>query len=332
MSQFSPPFLLRGPHAQSIIARVGLRRARVRAAAARLLASSEDVVADVGGGVRLLVHHTPPQVPVADPAVGRTAVLLHGWEGSAMATYILSAAISLWANGYRILRINLRDHGPSHHLNEGLFHSCRLQEMIDAVGWVRQRYADEETALIGSSLGGNFALRIAACAQSSGLDISRVVAVCPVLDPEQTMHALDHGLPIYQRYFMRRWRRSLEFKRAAYPELYDFTRLERFRTLGEMTDYFVRHYTGFTDLRTYLRGYALTGDRLTGLQVPSTMLLAEDDPVIPVVGLDRVARPDCLRIETTPHGGHCGFIEDYRLTSWADRYILEVLNSRNRAG
>lgn len=321
MSQFSPPLPLRGPHAQSIVARVGLRRARVHAAAARLLAASEDVVAEVGDGVRLLVHHTPPQAP----AVGRTAVLLHGWEGSAMATYVLSAAIRLWDNGFRILRINLRDHGASHHLNEGLFHSCRLQEMIDAVSWVRQRYAGEEIVLVGSSLGGNFALRIAARAQSSGLDLSHVLAVCPVLDPEQTMRALDHGLPIYRLYFMRRWRRSLELKKAAFPELYDFRRLERFRTLEEMTDYFVRYYTEFTDLRTYLRGYALTGDRLTGLQVPSTMLLAEDDPVIPVAGLDRIARPDCLRIETTRHGGHCGFIEDYRLTSWADKYVLDAL-------
>jgi len=327
MSQFSPPFLLRGPHAQSIIARVGLRRTRVRAAAARLLASSEDVVAEVGNGVRLLMHHTPPP---PRGAAGRTAVLLHGWEGSAMATYVLSAAIRLWENGYRILRINLRDHGASHHLNEGLFHSCRLQEMVDAVGWVRRRFASDEIVLVGSSLGGNFALRIAASVDSPGLDISRVVAVCPVLDPEQTMHALDHGSPIYQLYFMRRWRRSLDLKRAAFPELYDFTRLDRFRTLEEMTDYFVRHYTEFTDLRTYLRGYALTGDRLTGLEVPSTMLLAEDDPVIPISGLDRVARPGCLRIETTSHGGHCGFIEDYRLTSWADGYVLDTLNNRNR--
>jgi len=324
MRQFSPPSLLRGPHAQSIIARVGLRSARVRTAATQLLAASEDVVADVGNGVRLLVHHTPPQ----PCAVGRTAVLLHGWEGSAMATYVLSSAIRLWDNGYRIVRVNMRDHGPSHHLNEGLFHSCRLDEMIDAVKWVRRYYAGEETVLVGSSLGGNFALRIAARADACGLDIHRVVAVCPVLDPEQTMDALDHGPPLYRLYFMRRWRRSLELKSAAFPNLYDFTRRDTFRTLEEMTDYIVLNYTEFPDLRTYLRGYALTGDRLTGLRVPSTILLAEDDPVIPVEGLERVARSDCLRIETTQHGGHCGFIEDYRLTGWLDRYILDTLSAR----
>ena len=97
MTDFAPPFGLRGPHVQSIIARVGLRRARVRAAAQPLLDASEDLVADVGDGVRLLLHHTPPRARIHDARGPRTAVLLHGWEGSAMATYVLSASMRLWA-------------------------------------------------------------------------------------------------------------------------------------------------------------------------------------------------------------------------------------------
>jgi uncharacterized protein len=326
VNEFTPPPGLRSPHVQSGLARVGLRRIRVRAAARELLQASEDLIADVGDGVRLLVHHTPPRQPAAD----RVAVLLHGWEGSAMATYILSVSMRLWAEGFRIVRINMRDHGPSHHLNEAIFHSCRLDEVSNAVGWVQDRYPDERIALIGSSLGGNFALRIAARAGEAGLDIERVVAVCPVLEPEETMHALDQGLPIYQKYFMYRWRQSLERKKAAFPKLYDFTRLERFRNLQEMTDYFVRHYTEFADLETYLHGYSLTGERLRNLKVPSTMLLAEDDPVIPVGALARVARSEALSIETTVHGGHCGFISDFSLNSWADGYIVEHLTDGER--
>ena len=322
MSQFKPPRLLRGPHAQSIFARVGFRRGRVRARAAELLAASEDLIADVGAGVRLLVHHTPPR----GDGNGRMAVLLHGWEGSAMATYVLSASDRLWREGYRIVRINLRDHGESHHLNEELFHSCRLDEVAGAVRWAQQSYPDDEMALIGSSLGGNFAMRIAAQARDRGLDIRRVIAICPVLDPEETMHALDNGSPIYRIYFMRRWRASLRRKKAAFPRRFDFSGLDRFRNLEDMTDYFVRHYTEYPDLRTYLRGYALTGDRLADLEVPSTMLLAEDDPVIPVSGLERVAKTAALRIETTKFGGHCGFIEDLALNSWSDGFVSRELD------
>ncbi len=142
------------------------------------------------------------------------------------------------------------------------------------------------------------------------------------------MHALDTGFPIYRWYFMRKWRRSLEMKKAAFPGRYDFTRLERFRTLEQMTDYFVRHYTDIPDLDTYLRGYALTGGMLSELRVPGVMLLAEDDPVIPVSGLARVRRPDCLQVCTTSRGGHCGFISDYRLNTWSDRFVLRALSDQ----
>ncbi|MBT8442331.1 MAG: alpha/beta fold hydrolase [Gammaproteobacteria bacterium] len=321
MSQFKPPALLRDPHSQSIVARVGIRSARVRRRAAELLAASEDIIADVGHGVRLLVHHTPPR----GEGNGKDAAMLHGWEGSAMATYVLSVSDRLWRQGYRIVRINLRDHGDSHHLNEELFHSCRLEEVVGAMRWTQREFPRDDLFLIGASLGGNFALRIAAGARDSGLDIRRVIAICPVLDPEQTMHALDHGSRIYQLYFMHRWRISLERKKAAFPQRFDFTRLEQFRTLEDMTDYFVHNYTEYPDLKTYLRGYALTGERLENLEVPSTMLLAEDDPVIPVASLERIARPDCLRIETTPHGGHCGFISDLKLNSWSDQFVVREL-------
>jgi predicted alpha/beta-fold hydrolase len=239
-----------------------------------------------------------------------------------MATYVLSAALRLWRDGYRIVRVNMRDHGASHHLNEELFHSCRLDEMAGAVRWTQARFPGEAVVMIGSSLGGNFALRIAA---DFGLGLRRVVAICPVLDPERTMVALDHDSKLYQWYFMRKWCRSLERKKAAFPSRYDFAQLERFSTLEAMTDFFVKNYTEFPDLRTYLRGYALTGERLAGLQVPSTILLAEDDPVIPIDSLTRLARPASLRIVTTPHGGHCGFISDYRLTGWADGFTVEAL-------
>jgi predicted alpha/beta-fold hydrolase len=72
-----------------------------------------------------------------------------------------------------------------------------------------------------------------------------------------------------------------------------------------------------------LRGYALTDDCLADLQVPSRMLLAEDDPVIPIVGLQRLARPAALHVDCAQFGGHCAFLKDYRLRSLADEYLLD---------
>ncbi len=322
MHGFVPPRLLRGPHLQSVLASSVLRRALVMRRARRLLYSSQDMIAECGGGVRLLAKHTPPLDRSA-----RLAVLIHGWEGSADSTYLLAAATRLWESGYRVVRLNLRDHGGSHHLNRELFHSCRLGEVVGAVGWLRDNFPDQALFLGGYSLGGNFALRIAAVARAQSLELASVAAVCPLLDPAETMRALDEGWPGYRLYFIRKWRRSLEHKRRVFPQDYEFGDLHRFRTLQDMTDYFVRGFTEFPDLDSYLKGYAITGDRLESLQVPSTMLVAEDDPVIPVASLESVARPSALRIDRAAFGGHCGFLSDYLLGSELDDYPLRVFNS-----
>lgn len=319
MNDFRPPALLRNAHLQSALASLPARQRSIEIAAAAMLAASRSEIIDCGAGVRLLAEHTPPQ----HRGDARLAVLIHGWEGSARSAYMLSAAARLVRAGFRVFRLNLRDHGGSQHLNPELFHSCRLQEVLDAIGAVQRRFSSEPLFLGGFSLGGNFALRVAVDGPGAGLRVTKVVAICPVLDPRRTLAALDGGLSYYRNYFLRKWSASLERKREAFPLLYDFGALSRFRTLREMTDYFVRHYTGYADLDTYLHGYAVTGTRLAGLGVPGEILLAEDDPVIPVDDVARLASPPMLSLRRSRHGGHCGFLRDYRLSGWLDDYLLQ---------
>ena len=114
-------------------------------------------------------------------------------------------------------------------------------------------------------------------------------------------------------------------KSDAFPARYSFGQLRSFTNLTDMTAYFVSRYTDYPDLYTYLNGYALTGERLAGLQVDSTLLLADDDPVIPVEGLADMHIPAALRVQRTAHGGHCGFLQDLHLRSWLDRFVLDEL-------
>ena len=47
--------------------------------------------------------------------------------------YLMSLAQTLLDAGYDVARLNLRDHGESHHLNQEIFHSCRIAEVVGAV-------------------------------------------------------------------------------------------------------------------------------------------------------------------------------------------------------
>ena len=124
-TSFQPRRWLRGPHFQTILSGLPPRRARVERSAVPLLAASEELLLDCGDGVKLQAFHSSPAKRGRDPG-RKLVVLLHGWEGSADSTYQLSLASSLFAAGFEVVRLNLRDHGATHHLNRELFHSCRL--------------------------------------------------------------------------------------------------------------------------------------------------------------------------------------------------------------
>ena len=321
--EFRPPGWLANCHLQSVLPSLPIRRLAVERRARSVIAASRELVLDCGEGVRLMGRLAAP----ATESKPRIAVLLHGWEGSAESLYMLSTAELLHQRGFRVLRLNLRDHGGTHALNEELFHSCRIAEVTAAVARVQALHPQVELSLAGFSLGANFWLRVGARAPAAGIRIKRIVAVCPVLDPATTLAALEQGPAIYRHYFLFKWRRSLRLKQAAWPATYDFGDLLADPSLTAMTERMVLRYTDYPGLGDYLRGYAITGEALAPLAVPTELITSADDPMILQHDLDRLARPEALRVTLTPRGGHCGYMDALGGPSWIDRRILALLES-----
>ena len=305
-----------------MLASVGVRRGPIVRRAVPLVSVEREALLDCGDGVRLQCFTSSPPGSTGSPAV-----VLHGWEGSAESLYILSLAQQLFERGFEVVRLNLRDHGETHHLNRDLFHSCRLSDLIGALRAMQGMFPGRALNLAGFSLGGNFMLRAAAQASESGLHIAKVVAISPVLDPSETLLALEHSFPGYQRYFVRKWMRSLVKKQAAWPAIYDFKEISRMANLRRMTAELVRHFTDFPSLEAYLNGYAITDARLAKLAVPARIITSLDDPIIPARTLQRLAKTSALQVTVTPHGGHCGFLERFTGASWAERRIVDEFES-----
>lgn len=252
-------------------------------------------------------------------------VLMHGWEGSADSLYVLSLGSHLFGQGFDVFRLNFRDHGPTHHLNRDIFHSCRIAEVVGAVRAVQEKFSPPNLHLAGFSLGGNFALRVAARARTAGIRLGKAIGISPVLIPANTLVALESGWFVYEKYFIRKWKNSLRIKQNAFPGVYDFTDIFRMTNLKEMTDILVQRHSEFSDIETYLDGYSIAGDRLANLDVECHALLAADDPIIPVGDAERLANSKHLNVSIVPHGGHCGFFDSLNSASWADRKVREIL-------
>ncbi|MEP6634579.1 MAG: alpha/beta fold hydrolase, partial [Luteimonas sp.] len=323
-SDYTPPWWLRNAHVQSVLGTSPLRRYR----GARAMRSSGAVTTphevDGGEGVRLRGVHSalPGRVPRG------LALLLHGWEGSSESSYMRLTAATLLQRGFDVFRLNFRDHGDTHHLNEALFHSNRIGEVVHAARDVARRFLPEGAPLVsaGYSLGGNFALRLALHAPAAGLPLTHVAAVCPVIDPAVTMEQMEQGMPLYLRYFERKWRSSLARKRALFPERHDFD--DRTLALGMrgLTQWLVERHTDFGTIGEYFDGYSIAADRLIGLAMPADILMAADDPVIPVSDFHALSLPANATLEIARWGGHCGFLVGANLDGFAEHWVANRLD------
>lgn len=356
---FAPPPWLANAHLQSILPSLRLRLPLLARRTRSLLAASRPQILDCGEDVRLLGHLSSHDAESLDfratgsgkaaagfgdvagfgkgtatgsskeatgqPDIRDLVILLHGWEGHADSLHVLSLGSQLFELGCDVFRLNFRDHGASHHLNEGIFHSCRLAEVLGAVRCLHHQLPERRITVAGFSLGGNFALRVAARAPAAGIPLQRAIAICPVLHPHSTLDALEHGWSVYRRYFMSRWKRSLRLKQRCFPDRYDFGPLLAERSIRSMTRVLVERYSEFPDLDTYLNGYSLVGSTLARLEVPSHLLYSLDDPLIPAHDIGRLACSPALDIVELPRGGHCGFMEGFDRHSWADRQVAWLM-------
>ena len=315
---FTPPPGLRNGHFQSLLASSTIRRQVVRRRARQLNRAAEVWTLNGGDGVRLQGLYS------AQSGASRgLAVLLHGWEGSVHSNYVLANGARLFAEGFDVFRLNFRDHGDTHHLNPEIFHSCRIDEVVSSLRDLQQRLGAAPWYLAGYSLGGNFSLRVALRSASAGLDIGHVVAVNPVIDPAAAMHAMEQGLRFYERYFERKWSRSLRTKQQCFPKLYGDETWYEIRGLRERTHYLATRHAGFESADAYFEGYSVAGERLAALAVPSTLLTSVDDPVVPVADFEALPENPLLELIIARYGGHCGFLKNWRLQSMAEDLIAD---------
>jgi predicted alpha/beta-fold hydrolase len=316
VGQLHPPWLLRPAGLQTMLASAGLRawgnNPMVLAARETILTTRE--------GVRLLGYDSRQPRPHDNGLV----ILLHGWEGSSESTYIRTTGRYLFGRGFDVFRLNFRDHGPSHHLNAGIFYAVLLDEVFDAVRQICAAQYPAPTFLAGFSLGGNFALRIARkCATHPIAGLNQVVAISPVLDPDKATDRIDNS-PFILKYFLKKWRRSLSIKQGLYPEQYDFSSLLTINNIREMTERLLARHSPYDGAKAYFKKYTLLNGHLRGITIPTTIITAEDDPIIPVEDFYGLHTSDTTRLIIQPYGGHNGFLESWRLNGWYERVMADL--------
>jgi predicted alpha/beta-fold hydrolase len=325
LADFRPSWLVAHPQLQSILATKGPRRRLWLKRGSRMDAVAQRHLLDCGDGVRLVGYHSRQPEGTAPRGL---AVLIHGWEGHHDSAYVYSMACQLYALGWNTFRLNLRDHGGTHGLNEAPFHSARMAEVLGAIRAVQQLDPAQALVVIGFSLGGNFALRVGMQGPAAGVTPRLSIGISPAIDPGATLHAIDQGPLLFRRYFIGKWRKTLRAKDQAWPGRYDFRPYAGIKTFVETTRRFVADFTDFPSSEDYLGTYTLSPAMLMHSASPLALITAQDDPVIPFrdfAGLE--ARGSVIHYDAPARGGHCGFIENLALECWAERRVVQLLDA-----
>lgn len=313
---FKPLLFFRNPHFQSIMASSRLRLHWKN----NMVKNSQEVIIHTSSGSRLLSFFSRHPEPKG------LVILLHGWEGSSSSAYLLATGDYFYGHGFSVCRLNLRDHGDSHHLNEELFHGALLQETFEAVNNLSDLSEGKPVYLIGFSLGGNFALRIAMTHSHVPIEnLKHVFAVSPPLDPYKTTLAIDNGYWFYRKYFLKKWKRSLTKKQHLFPHRYDFSKMLNAGTCIELTEKVMPFFPEMSTYRDYFNLYTLKNDSFQNLKIPVTIFIAEDDPVIPHEDYRQLRENEFLKISRQKFGGHCGFIDLFPARCWYNRIITEII-------
>jgi predicted alpha/beta-fold hydrolase len=277
---------------------------------------------DTEPGVQVLVHS---QVPATEPIA--QLILVHGLEGSSSAGYARSLAQAALEAGCATHRLNMRSCGGTEHLSgRTLYHSGQTSDLLSVI---RQLPSDAPIFLAGFSLGGNVVLKLAgelgASASSLGSKvIAGVMAISTPIDLAACVRQLDKpSNVIYARRFVSRLKERVRVKERLTPGLFDLSGLDLVRNIYDFDDRFTAQAFGFGTADNYYATQS-SSQFLARIRVPTLLVQAKDDPLIPFSVYDHPAfstNPN-LRLIAVEHGGHLGFISKTRPRFWLDQVLV----------
>lgn len=261
-----------------------------------------------------------------------TLLALHGLEGSSDAHYMRGLADKAVRRGWNAVLLNQRNCGGTEGLTPTLYHSGLTNDPRVVIRTLAREHDLRVFGIVGYSLGGNLALKVAAeRSDHPDVPIAGVVAVSPTMELETCVRAIERRLNFpYQWNFVRNIKARMRRKAALWPGRFDLAPLSRIRTIRAFDDRYTAPLNGFGDAATYY--WRASSRRIVErIEVPTLILTAADDPFVPPTQFDDTAlrQHPYLRIRVEPHGGHCGFVGPAETDDgyWAETAAVSFLAS-----
>jgi hypothetical protein len=276
-------------------------------------------------------HPVSPEPAEGSPDSPLTVIIVHGLEGSADSQYVIGTGSKAWAAGMNVVRMNMRNCGGTETLTPTLYHSGLSAD----VGAVAQELIREDRleriAIVGFSMGGNLALKLAGeWGDHAPPQVKAFAVVSPAMDLAASADALHSWQNwLYEQKFLRGLRRRFRRKAELFPDRYDLDHLQRFASIREFDDKITARYEGFAGAADYY-DRAAAAKLADKIRIPTLVINSKDDPFIRLLPetRTRLVNNPAIRLIETAHGGHCAFLAEPNGYDgrWAEKTTVEFLS------
>jgi uncharacterized protein len=268
-----------------------------------------------------------------DRSSRHTILALHGLEGSSEVHYMRGLADKAWQAGWNAVLLNQRNCGGTEHLTPGLYHSGLTADPRAVIASLAKSEGLDRFGIVGYSLGGNIAMKLAGELATHAAPVDAVVAVCPTIDLDRCVRAIERRSNMaYQFNFVRNLKARMRRKAAFWPNAFDLSRLGGVWTIRKFDDVYTAPHHGFGDAANYYeRASALRV--IDKIPIPSLILAASNDPFVPPEQFqDAAVRTNpTVQVHVAPHGGHCAFLspDGYWAEATAMNFLAAAMPATN---
>lgn len=309
MRPFKP--LFRSPHLLTILGNFWPRNydATKFPMEQRLIRTDDDT--------QVLVQTQHPAVPAR-----AEVVMVHGLEGGGDAGYVKSMAWDTLHAGFIAHRFHMRTCGGTAHLCKTLYHAGLTADLRAFLLQLRAEGRGLPIFLIGFSLGGNVALKLAGEEADSGL-ISGVCAMSTPIDLAAGVRRIgEMDNIVYHRRFVKRMR-----KRLHSTGRFTLEELRGAKSIYDIDDRITAPSFGFRDADHYYATQS-ANNFLHRIAVPTLLLQSRDDTFIPfeIFGHPAIAANPNLTLLATEYGGHLGFLARGGHRFWMDEAAIAFID------
>lgn len=271
------------------------------------------------------VDSTPPGWTPELPII----VLAHGLGGSSRSRYIVRLTRYLYKKGQRVIRVNFRGCGLGEGYAKQLSHAGRSEDLLAVCQMLKNQNPDTKIKIVGFSLAGNILLKMLGELGTRGqLLIDSALAICPLVDLRaSSIYIADPEKRIFENFYLeclklkaaQRIKIFPDFPRVSFPEklsLYIFDNI------------YTAPLSGYNNADEYYETCSCKRF-IHKIAVPTKILYAKDDPIIPSHTIEDLNLPPCVTLYSTEYGGHVGYLSwtGFKFwLRWMDKQVIEWLD------